>query len=568
MFTTQLQEHQRQISSSASRPQERKMALRSGIEWADDAVSRLDDENAHSTSEFHRRKAAWKRDVAKDEKPREILEQTRLARTYRFSGWLAILIELIIATATLIPLLILGLSFAAALTLALVIAALITVAIAYALHGGITALVTRWGDPLVSYDRLKKYFVLPAFLLMVLSIIAYVAIQRLDAETLYYLQPVFSSSKFTAMLGFMVFGTALLVAADLLDWSLSRAAKYKALKDERQKIVSKRREWQEELEEAEKGERVYGKQQQIQAPITQETPPDQQATSSNGNYSDVSHGAVKVLPVLLILAVAFGFSACSAPPQVKMTLVQERMTYEIAIDASGPCDGRTIQQARQQALHQAGLNILKSLPKTVEQQRVNKLSVFWFGPNGWNAEPKLAVELPPPTRVEVVKRDAGELEKIRPEIRDVDKHRNEEALKEAEERVQAEYRKDIEKSLSPFKIDVLVPPSSVESRCSDLNGTLSRFTQHSSETSRKIVLIVSDGRQNCEGKNEIEKIAAGKNVAIVIVLVPGTESDGRKDFEARKASFTEACPQCLVVPYYRADLDQIITEAINKANEI
>lgn len=425
MFATQLQEHQKQISSSASRPRERKMALRSGIEWADDAVCRLDDEKLHSTSEFHRRKAAWKRDVAIDEKPREILEQTRLARTYRISGWLAIVIELIIATATLVALLSLGFSFAVSLALAFVIASVITVGIAYALHGGITALVTRWGDPLLSYDRLKKYFILPAFALMVLSIIAYVAIQRLDPETLYFLLPVFASSKFAAMLGFMVFGTSLLVAADLLDWSLLRAAKYEALKDERQKIVSKRREWQEELDEMEEGQSASDKQPPTHLSNNHEVLPNQQTDSLNGNSDSVSQGAAKVLPAVLILAAVLGFSACSTPqPQVKTTLVQENLTCNVVIDATGPPNGEQAPQ-RQQALQKTGLAILNNMAKLIEHLRVGKLSVFWFGSNGWNAEHKLTFNLPPTRRVEIVKHSAGEIEKMRPDVGDFDKQRNE-----------------------------------------------------------------------------------------------------------------------------------------------
>ena len=290
----------------------------------------------YSTSEFHRRKAAWKREVVNNEKPHEILEQTRLARTYRVSGWLAIGIEIVIATVTLLGLLAFGFSFAVALALALLIATVLTLGIAYALHGGITALVTRWGDPLVSYDRLKKYFILPAFVLMVLSILAYVAIQRLDPETLYALQPVLSSAKFTAMLGFMVFGTGLLAAADLLDWSLSRSAKYKALKNERQKISSRRREWQEELSEMEEEEREAGKQPQAPAAL-QDAQPALPTPSPNGNSGNPPQGAAKVVVSLLVVAALVGYSACSTPtPQVKKTLVQGDTTCEVVMDASGP----------------------------------------------------------------------------------------------------------------------------------------------------------------------------------------------------------------------------------------
>jgi hypothetical protein len=470
----------------------------------------------------------------------------------------------------LLALLSFGFSFAVSLALALAIATVITVAIAYALHGGITALVMRWDDPQLSYDRLKKYFILPAFVLMILSIIAYVAIQRLDPETLYFLQPVFSSSKFTAMLGFMVFGTALLVASDLLNWSLVRAARYEALKDERQKIVSKRREWQEELDEVEETQGTSANQPPTSPSTNQEALPNQPAASLNGNSASVSQGAAKVLPAALILAGVLGLSSCSTPPQVKTTFVQEKLTCNVVIDATGPPNDEPVpQQAREQALRKTGLALLNNMPGIIEQQRVGKLSVFWFGSNGWNAENKLTLDLPPSRRVEIVKHNAGEIEKVRPDVGDFDKQRNEKALAEAEKQAQSEYRKEIREKLASLTIDVLVPPATVESRCSDLNNTLSRFTQHSAQEVRQIVLLVTDGRQNCEGEDEIMPISfAEKDMAVIVLLIPGMDSDGREDYDVRRARFTEACPQCVVVPYYREDLEHLVAEALKKTSVV
>jgi hypothetical protein len=532
--------------------------LRSGIEWADDVVTRLDEDETHANSEFHRRKAAWKRDVAQDEKPREILEQTRVARTYRVSGWLAIGIELIIATVTLFALLSFGFSFSVSLLLALVIATLVTVGIAYVLHGGITALVNRWGEPTTSYNHLKKWFILPSFVLMILALLAYVAVQRLDAESLYLLQPVLSVAKFAAMLGFMVLGTALLVAADLLDWSRSRAANYEAIRNERQRVASKRREWQEELELLEVDSAERESPRPSDEPKDRETSPLESEAHSNGNSSSVLSSAVKLSAALLVLVSVTGLSACSSQPQIRKVQMAGNVSYEIVVDASGITNSS--------ALRQAGGNVIKSAPKIVELQHVNKLSVFWFGQNGWTAEEKFSLPLPPFTRAEVVKHDQGEVEKVRPDVREYGDQRDSKSLQIAEQQIAADYRREVEKALGLLTIDSIIPPPSVESPCTDLNGILSRFAEPTGGA--RIVLIITDGRQNCGGDYDIRRVLnAQNNQLVVVMIVPSTEADGREDFELRKSRFTNACPQCSVVPYYREDLDQVISNALRNRTE-
>ena len=187
--------------------------------------------------------------------------------------------------------------------------------------------------------------------------------------------------------------------------------------------------------------------------------------------------------------------------------------------------------------------------------------------NGWNAEQKMGLDLPPLARAEAVRRDAGEIEKIRPDVGDYDRQRNEKAVAEADARFQSEYRVAVKERLAGLTVDILVPPLTAESPCSDLNGTLARFSRPASADSRKIVILVSDGRQNCRGEFDIENTEQQwKGVVIIVVLVPGDETDGREDFEARSRKFSDACPQCVVVPYYREDLDNVVSEAFTKVN--
>lgn len=557
-FGKQRQEHHQRVNSAGGRAQEKERALRSGIEWADDAVRRLDEDREKAKPEFHRRKASWKRTVEADEKPGEIVEQTRTADIYRSSGWLAIGIELIIATLTLLGVMTFGLPFAVTLLLAIVLATVVTIFIAYVLHGSLYYLFNRPDDPLEGLRRLKLLVMLPCFVLVLLSIITYVAVQRLDAQTLYALQTWLSFSKLTVMLGFMGLGTALLVAADILSWSRWRDVNYTLIEDMRQKISSQRREWQEELDEIQqKPEATHNTVPLPVANLAQTT--QQPPAPVNGSSSNAPHTVLKVSSILLLAALTLGLSACAPPqPQVKKTPVHERIAFDVVVDASG------IKNS--EALQIAGLHIFEHAAKIIEQQRVTNFSVHWFGQNGWTTEQKLNLTMPSYMKIEVLQQAASEISTLRPDIEEVQKQLNEQALKIAEEQFQTEYRGEIIRSLSPLTIEMLVPAQSTESPCTDINGMLVRFTQPTQDVQR-ILLIASDGRQNCNGEYLIEKISARPNIAVVVMLIPGTASDGHQDYELRRSRFTDAFPQCVVAPYYREDIENLIADAIKKSSD-
>jgi hypothetical protein len=559
MYEKEFTEHQNRIASAGSRSEERKMALQTGVEFADDAVERLDADEEHAAGEFRRRKASWKRHVSNDEKPREIQEQMLASRIFRIAGFCAIGIEVGIATYTLHQLfLAYALPFAAALALALVLAVLVTLPIAYLFHGAIYYLVTRLSEPAAQLKRLTVYFVGLPLLFVALSIVAYVAVFRLDAETVYALQGVLSAMKFVAMFGFMILGAALLVAADLYGWSHSRAVNYKAIMDERLALAGKHREWQNELA-ALSGQQPAGPQQ------AQQTPPP--TTSPNGNSAGATTAATTVISALLILGALGGLSACTPPaPKVKMVPVQDEVVCDVVIDASGDPDGSEQQQQgelRQRALRQAGLNLIESVKKTVEREHVTKLNVFWLGDNGWTLEEKLTLAIPPYKRVELVRREAGEFDKLRPDVADVERQRNEKALAEATAQTSSEYHSDVEKALARFNVEAIVPPPTAGSPCTDLNGMMARFSELTS-AARRVLYVVTDGRESCGGEAGIQKVAFPENTAVVIVLIPGVDADGRDDFEQRRVAFTDACARCEVVPFFMTDIDSVAGEFFKK----
>lgn len=566
MFEKEFTNLKNRIASAPSKSEERQMALQTGIEFADNAIERLDADEGHAAGEFRRRKAAWGRHVDNDEKPREIPEQMHSSRNYRVAGFCAIGIEVGIATYTFFKMLekfvAYGLPFAAALALALVI----TLPLAYLFHGSIHYIVTRLREPAAQLKRLTVYFVLLPLLFVLLSIVAYVALFRLDPETIYALQGVLSAMKFVAMLGFMVLGAALLVASDIYGWSRSRAETYRAILDERLAIAGNRREWQNELSALSGQQPAAAPQAQVPAQQAQQTLPP--ATSPNGNSAGATTAATTVISALLILGVLGGLSACTPPaPKVTLVPVQEEVVCAVVIDASGPPDGRQQQQeeVRQRALQQAGLNVIESVKKTIEREHVTKLTVYWVGPRGWMPEEKLVLPVPYYKRAEVVGREPGEFDDLRPDVADVERQRNGKALAEAVAKASADYHREVEKALVSFTSEVIVPPPTASSPCTDLNGMMARFSEPTSAV-KHIVYVVTDGRQNCGGRTGLQKVAFPENTAVVVVLIPGDDADGRDDYELRRAMFIEACARCEVAPFFRPDLDLVVAESFKKRN--
>jgi hypothetical protein len=136
-------------------------------------------------------------------------------------------------------------------------------------------------------------------------------------------------------------------------------------------------------------------------------------------------------------------------------------------------------------------------------------------------------------------------------------------LQLAEGRAESDYRQEVVRALTPLTTDTIIPPHAVGSRCTDLNGVLSRFTEPTVD--QKIVLIVTDGRQNCGGDYSIKNVSNPRpNQIVIIMIVSGTEDDGLEDFELRRSRFAKACPQCMVVPFYKDDLDRVVDEAVRK----
>jgi hypothetical protein len=552
MFDEALHQHAIEILSAQAQSAERKRNLVSGCHWAIDAIRRVDDDIRQSIVQYRRHKAEENLPLADDEKPHEIQIQLRRAAIYLAGGWSAIFAEVAIATITILLMTNeFGLSQWIATPIAFTAATVLTLLIARLIHAAILILAERTGNPLESRSRVRKWFICPSFMLVLFTIVAYIALQRLDADTLLAVHPIVSGVMFVGMFGFVFLGASLLVVAALLSWSKPAAARYEELLTLRERIACKREQWQQEQNDFEV--------ELEELPLDLHRAVSEVKTPNNNESSDeramVASGATKAATILLLAAMLLGSSACKTTKAVKTVPTSTQVTLDLAVDASGVLN--------RNAFLQAGEQMIAKGQSIVEQQRVTNLRVNWFGPNGWSTRERLNIRLTSPPSFVPDKTDVGEIGRLRPDLQRAQKSRDDKAVSAATSDAQGPYVAALKKELTPLSIETLIPGPEVQSPCTDINGVLARFATRTS-VERQLVAIITDGRQNCK-TSQIKPVTWQQGVAVVIIVVPGTESDGLDDYESRKNRFAGACPWCVIVPYHRDDIDAVIAEAVKKS---
>lgn len=233
MFENELDQQTQNIAAAGDDVTNRRRSLQSATKWAGNALERLDELVRSKVEKFRRRKAEFGRAVRPDEKPNEIVDQTRKARRYRFGGFTSIGIEVLVAAALVFALARLyEAPVIVALGLAIAVAT-VTAFIALVKHAGLHLLTDRIGNPLRSLRIVIRYIAMPAFILVVFAVLMLVATRTLSGETLLWLRPLLNAAPFVAAIAFLAFGAALLVVSDILSWSAVDAKEYQQLMSER-----------------------------------------------------------------------------------------------------------------------------------------------------------------------------------------------------------------------------------------------------------------------------------------------------------------------------------------------
>lgn len=562
--------HQRKVASSANNESKQKDFLHSAIAWAGGMETgmetRLETAIENCIAEFCARKSGWGLDNEDNERPHEITDQVVKSRRLKFSAYIGLAVEILVAAATIwasVAFYIFStvLSFGAAVAIATVA----TLGVAWLVHGGLIPFFDTPQNPLGGYRRLSWFVIFPTLVALIVAVAAYGAVRNLDASTLLWAQSGISFAIYLAIFGFWGLGTGLLMAADIHDWSISASDEFQALESELQEVRNARREWLEKLNRKSSGNPPLPINNnpphtpQIAVALPQTTSATLNTVTEVGVVEAVTPNAtstngLKSTVLGLMLLFTFFLTACEEP-QIKKTPVAEKSTLSVVVDVSGI--------ENREALQTAGLHIRNNLPKIIKQFRVTDLDLYWFGANGWNAEKKAEISIPPFNNIEVVfpKRNS-EVESMRPDIKEAQEKLKQQIIISATTQEDAIYQKEIERSLASLKNELLSPD--ISSSCTDINGALGRFTQPINVV-KHIILIITDGRQNCDGEI-IKRITVPENAQIIFVIVSGTKIAGQDDFEVRKQRVENACSECKVVPHYSKDFESILVNRQQLAN--
>lgn len=557
-FKKQLADKNRRYSETAGEPVARKRTLKSNIDWADDVEVRADSEMKHQRSEYHRQKASRNEIAVTDEEPREHYHHGRKARNYRIGAYAALFIEVIISALMFFGLLNFAWVFEAKVIVAVLMSAVVTLGLAYVLHGPVSYLIDS-DDPSISL-RWLRYIIIPSLVLIVLSIIAYIAIQRLDPITLLAWQPVLSSAKFVAMIGLLGVGVSMLVGGDIYDWSAEPAADYQELQSVRQEIANYKREWADELNGTTQSPSNNATVNNTTSVIVNTVPEIRAdpAISINGNNSPLpKSSAISSFIMIAVAAAALMSSACSAPEaHYELTPVVENIEADVIIDATGVKNHSVLQKA--------GQNFFYNVPGIVHQHNIKRFSILWFGNNGWTPELRATVDLPVKMSAKELRRDMGDLKVYREDVLEAENKLYEDQLKAVNEKLDEKYLTEIRSKFSEVDFNAMIPPKEMETSCSDLNGLIGYYAQPDS-TKLHLIFVITDARQNCHEDYTFQKLPIPQNKKIIFIIVPGTEGDGLIDYELRQSNILAGCPSCTVVPYHRKDLSAVTLEAVESS---
>jgi hypothetical protein len=573
MFETELHQSQQRVDGAGNEKEARKRALASSILLAQDLFQRINEYIQSRVEKFRRRKAEFGRPVRSDEKPNELVDQTRKGRGYLTGGTIAIAIEVVIASITAG---VIAYKATVAVWLSVTIGLLIgalTLGFALVIERGLHAQTDKNGDPHRAIRTLKRYFALPALVTTFLSLMLFVAERLLDGASLLAMAPLLKSAPFIAAASLIVLGASLRTIGDFLMWSREDSQEYQLLMSERVTILNAHNSWVAELNGLSEGSArsapavAFSETDSVLAdptnPSTVPTAAAAAAPAQNGKTPPTDPtGSVEAtsLPTANILSAAviasvLGIltSACdSAQAVVTQQPKANSSVIHIVADASGVRNPL--------AYRAAGDGIMRDLPNIVLDNNVQTLEVLWFGGNGWVPEQKKMLGLPVLMNVSVSQPDLGELG-ILPSVREASEEKNAKAQTEAQKSAHQQNYDAVNAALEKLSVNDLVPPPPVESYCTDLDGLFGQIDE-TRANELNIWLVVTDGRQNCQGKAIIRPLLnAQTDKAIVVMIIPGDATAGRDDFERRKKIILDACPWAIVIRHDGRELRGAIAKA-------
>lgn len=532
MFNQELKKFKDSFIEIGDDPRKRAKAFQAALEWAVDRLSRLNRRLDELIGKFRQRKARWGFEVKSDEIPNKIERQVSRSRMYFLFGIAALIAEAAILFWISFDQFGRGTMAAAA---AVVLSVLLTLVAAWLVKAAIVTWCVRNSTGPDSEQKIWR-LLLPSSVLTIVCLAGWFALQRMPADTIIGARPILVLVLMLGLIAFVFFGSAWLVLSKLLAWSKRDTEEYEALLSERQELMTFRRECAEDL-----------------GTLAASTN-DLSAGSVNGQPE-----ASKIVAVLLIV-ITFMMSACTSDPVFVHATEDVGPAVQVEIDASGI--------RNRAALEVAANKLNAALPSIIAEQGSSTLRIYWFGATGWSPELKAEIELPPVMRVKPVERSNDEVSLFRPDVAGREREILDQALKAEQIRVQQTRFESIRERLGDLS-GVLLPPPSRQSRCTDLVGNRDRH-QVFAETNRAVLILVTDGEQNCRGVKDIGELELGRamKLPIVVIIVPPTENEGYEHFVRRKKMFEAAYGKCVEVVRFDEQIDMAVRRSIERCRLI
>ncbi|MBL8180014.1 MAG: hypothetical protein JNL64_00200 [Blastocatellia bacterium] len=595
MFEKELKEAQQNIDATGDDVAGRRRALEAAIILAGDLYYRISEYILSRIEKFRRRKSEFGRPVRADEKPNELNDQTRKGRRYRGGGQVSIAIEVVLAAVTAAALVFEKWESVFTSTAVGLGVGILTWAFAFVVERGLHVLADKIGDPPRTLQILTRYVALPSFLTMLFAGTLFVAARLLPGSSLLAISPLLSAAPFIAAASFIIFGSSLKVIGDILMWSVDDSREYQALLSERVLILNAYHAWTDELRRLDGPNNngvagtlppatpalpvppppipaaVFGtitpselmslpSAARMPVQTTTITTVADTAADPNGSPGLPANGRgagpTGTLAAILIAIAALGLSGCVEPSQVTAVPVEQSATVQLLADASGV--------KNEPAYRAGGENLKRDLPDIVLEHKAAVVNVGWFGPNGWAPEPKKRIEMPKIMDAEVKKTDMGEAGII-PSVEAARKEQDEKAKVAASATMQDRNRIAVAQALNDVTVETLIPSPSINSACTDLDGVFGQIDEAPADH-LMIWIILTDGRQNCRGRGQLQPLLnPKKNKAVVVMIIPGDPAAGREDFTIRKKMVLDACPWAVVISPDNPAIASAVSKAVAAA---
>jgi len=523
----------------ALKREDRILTLTRAATSLEDDIERLDNDLLRTRTLFHQTLETWWKETVKEElDPFVIGEDRRISKLYVAGAISSIALEMGLAGWISNKI---GFPIWAGVGVALLLPVI--------LEAVFNFIFWNRDRPRETLDKLKRRLLMPSSGLFGTAFLFLLAYRVLPVDWAVTLEPLVTLGLWMTTIGALLMAGSLLAAARIYNWSARDADEHKQLTHERQEANRYKEEFRAELTMLHPTENT-----QPRTLVAQST------TSPDGT---IAKGAAVLMVIALVLPFTVSCSQkasgldSSAGPR-KLLAQPPEMEMEVYIDSS--------KSPQDDALLEAARNINNSIRSIIEKRNVVKLRIFEFGRDGFVPSEKKVFVIEPMEIAELP--SLSERENFRNDVKDEKERELINKLTRLQGDLKKKYMQNMDESLKGLSSEMFLPSSSVEPRCTDLNGVFRRISM-TSDPRPHLMLIVTDGVHNCG--QLAEGIAPPQSdVLLVIVLCPEKiEAKSRSplattsssSYDTQSTLLSKAVSWGTIVPQFTEDFDNTFDHA-------